>query len=801
MGLKVSDWRGRRVSRRLVDWPIFVIGVLVCMGQSAPSCCPPVCTGPNCSQASAPTNLDLATLAVKGPLTLQGVVPSQCTPWPTGKGVVGQSGPCPAQINGNSTTPGWKAGDGFTVTDGNPSATFPKMYVPSSSVNFQADVAFADDTSVLKVSHAFPPPAARTCTQNSDCPSGVCQPSSKSGSPRFCTAPPATCDDAMFPGAIEGNHAHYTVTVQRWDKTATSCNAPQPSLDPDYPAVRFDSPSPTGSSASVGGGAKGCWVDLASGATELFGSSAGAASSTIAAADGLVQSKVNVAVNLTDVATYLRYVVTVSQGDSRVPASTTVSGWAPGRASPNMAACNPNAAAVDINAVCPLSDSAFRTFFPYCTGASYYDWTIQHPTSPSLFSYSAALNPFQLIVQPLALAQLKVMPYTLIYQPPGDASKATFSTTTSFGISMAVDSKLATNQSTTVDNKGTETLSLGLSNFGIGDLLGKVGNISDAFSSATSWDKSTKLGVGTISDVATNSTTTFSSTMSLQLSNSSLTPGATGTYSGEPFWSDTFVLLVHPQVGFWQLGGVPVISMLAAAGTPAAPELLEPTVADLDTCARQAAPYTAGIPLPGTSDVLNKDECAQLLTLDPFYVLGQSLPSLASNPRAVRVGGTDYGVDPLTSADLAPTMSQVITYASTAAVTSVGSYTATVTDVLSSQGTATISLGLFGISGSDKLDNTETTTSSTDWTVTLQSSFTATAQSSTSLTGALDDHHGLKGDGSFLPARPHVEVYQDTLFGSFMFQDPSAPAAPASPAERAAAARAAAARIVKPRGL
>jgi hypothetical protein len=61
------------------------------------------------------------------------------------------------------------------------------------------------------------------------------------------------------------------------------------------------------------------------------------------------------------------------------------------------------------------------------------DWTIQHPTSPSNFSYSMALNPFQVVAQPVALAQLTVLPYTLLYMPSGNASKATFATTTSFG--------------------------------------------------------------------------------------------------------------------------------------------------------------------------------------------------------------------------------------------------------------------------------------------------------------------------------------------------------------------------------
>jgi hypothetical protein len=42
----------------------------------------------------------------------------------------------------------------------------------------------------------------------------------------------------------------------------------------------------------------------------------------------------------------------------------------------------------------------------------------------------------------------------------------------------------------------------------------------------------------------------------------------------------------------------------------------------------------------------------------------------------------------------------------------------------------------------------------------------------------LDDHHGQKGDGNLLAARPHANVFQDLLFGSFAFQDPDAPPAP-----------------------
>lgn len=676
------------------------------------------------SQEPQPTDLNLAALGIKGPVTLQGLAPWVCGAWPGGSR---PNRPCPDEFASKSA-PKWVIGDGFTVADRNPSADFPKIYIPNSLVNFQTDVTFTDDTGATQIPVVAPRPYVLK----------------------------------LLPGALEGNHGHYSLEVQIWDGNAASCSSPVPSLDPDYPPVRFDAPSPTGRSATMGGGAKGCWVALASGNADLFGSSAGAASSSVAAQNGSVTFRISIPGNLKDVSTYLRYVVTVSEGDTRIPGSESLSGWPPARPGN----CDPSSAAPNSNSVCQIGDTDFRTMY------GGYNLVIHHPTNRSYFSYSVALNPFQVVVQPLMLTQLKVLPYTLIYQPPGNASKATFTTTTSFGISMAIDSKLGVNQTTTVDNKGGVTAGFGLTNFGVGDLVGKMGSIAESFSQATSWDKGTKTSVGTIKDVATNQSTTYQSIVSLQLSNASLIPGASGTYAGAPFWSDTFVLIVHPQVGFWQLGGIPVVSLLAAAGTPATPEFFEPTIFDLDACKRQVAPYVTGIKIPGTTDVLTKDNCSELLKLDPFYGVGQRAPSLASNSRFTRVGGTDYGIDPPTGADLNPTLSQVVTYSGSTTVSNVGSYTSEVTDVLGSAGTIGLDLKIFGISGNDTIQSGETITKSTDWTVTVQSSFTATAQSSTSISGNLDDHH------PSLAARPHVQVFQDTLFGSFLFQDPEAPTPP-----------------------
>jgi hypothetical protein len=198
---------------------------------------------------------------------------------------------------------------------------------------------------------------------------------------------------------------------------------------------------------------------------------------------------------------------------------------------------------------------------------------------------------------------------------------------------------------------------------------------------------------------------------------------------------------------------------------------MEPTVADLDSCFRQIGRYSGGIPVPGTTDILNAKECYELLMLDPFYGIGQSAV-LTGNPRFVYVGSTQYGMDPLgTGADLNYSMNQVITYASSNSNTDVASYTGTITDVIVSQDTAGSKLSFYGLSGEIGTESTETKTSDADWTVTLQSSLTATAQSSTTITGEFDDHN-------VLPSRPSVAVYRDLLFGSYAFQDHDAPKAP-----------------------
>jgi hypothetical protein len=419
------------------------------------------------------------------------------------------------------------------------------------------------------------------------------------------------------------------------------------------------------------------------------------------------------------------------------------------------------------------------------------NFTVRHLDNSGL-KYVQALNPFQLVAVPVAMAQLKVLPYTIVYQPPGDASKGTFSTSASFGVSMTVDNKSTTNTTTTIDNSGSISGSAGISV----DQKTDDGAASFGFtlSGAQKWDHSTKTGVGSSNSTTVGTGTNFQTLFSMTVGDSTLIPGAAGSYASEPFWDDTFVLLVHPQLSLWTIAGQPVVSLLGASGSSTAPDFIAPTVRDLAACWLQVDPYANGIPTGSGTEVLTKDECHELLKLDPFWGVGQSIPAWTGgslqDPRALYAGETDYGIDPACAqanppcaSDENPKMQQVMTRTSSLATGGSTSFSVSVTDLVGSSFGAGLSLKIFGFGGDFKLDGGESTSTGMDMSLTLTESVTATAQTSTEIDGVFDDHHGTKGDGAFLAYRPHVVVYVDQMLGGFMYQDKTAPGPPVPPAQ------------------
>jgi hypothetical protein len=234
-------------------------------------------------------------------------------------------------------------------------------------------------------------------------------------------------------------------------------------------------------------------------------------------------------------------------------------------------------------------------------------------------------------------------------------------------------------------------------------------------------------------------------------------------------------------MGIWDFGGSPVVQLLGARGSVDQPQFAEPSAADLYACANGRAPYTNGYPLPD-GQTLDTAACSNLLYLDPFWAAGQGtrFSLQPEDPRAIGVGGTDYGMDPAGSgSDLNVSFSQ--TTAWKAAQTNSGNqtYSADVTDVVGNTSSAGLTLdekapgGInVGLSAGVTLKEGESTTTTNSWKITFKNSTAVSQQNTTQITGTMDDHNASLG------YRPHVNFFVDKLFGGYMFQDPTAPVKP-----------------------
>ena len=206
-----------------------------------------------------PAVLNMGSVNVTGPVTTQGLLPwtklihyygdiSAQEPVPAG------GAPYPSSDGTQSSLPSprWVPGSGFTVTDPYAGqAAPPKLFVPTPSLTLQAEVSFTDDTSAVAGWYLIAP---------------ACDPTTFGGNPQTCPVPQLPPPAPLLPwweldasqGLYEGNHAHYTVTVQRWVDGATGCSIPPaapdlPSPDPDFQGVYNGLGSPDTQ--------QGCWPD------------------------------------------------------------------------------------------------------------------------------------------------------------------------------------------------------------------------------------------------------------------------------------------------------------------------------------------------------------------------------------------------------------------------------------------------------------------------------------------------------------------------------------------------------------
>lgn len=421
-------------------------------------------------------------------------------------------------------------------------------------------------------------------------------------------------------------------------------------------------------------------------------------------------------------------------------------------------------------------------------------------------------TPFTAVVAPSAFIQVKVIPFTIVYQPPGNASTAFYQTTNTYSTSFKMGNSTEQNNSSstqlTASTKASIKLTIPLSgsSVGFGIDLGE------------SWDNSTKTGFGTAegtTDTATN-TYAFQTQWNL-LPNPDLIPGSGATCISatdcssetqpenpraiEPFWGDTFVFLVHPQFAMWVLDA----GQTRYVEISAVPVTADATVAQLAACWTGSTTWPNGMPcrLSYSESILQSkngaplgyggslkfvtltaEEAHRFLLLDPFFVNGQS--STIAPERGISFGSPQYGAmigqrpRPITE-----TLSHTLINSSEK--TGSATTTLSVTSVRGTDSTYNVSESLFGMLGlTGTVANGTKLSTSADMKTTYNTSTAVTVTNATQSQVMLNDQDttvaGCNLPHCHLPLkdRPSVQIFQDKQFGGFMFRDPGATSGPGS---------------------
>jgi hypothetical protein len=387
--------------------------------------------------------------------------------------------------------------------------------------------------------------------------------------------------------------------------------------------------------------------------------------------------------------------------------------------------------------------------------------------------------PFNLAVLPAAMIQLKVVPETIVYLPPGDKSNGvlkvtrTFSTTVTAGETIEIDNS-------TVQDDWMELVDQG----GFNGDIGKVFDLGFNGSNDTKWDTKTTLKTGQAleRDIQGLNQTATAFTRTIQADHTT-TPGAAGPFAEEPFWGDQIVVLVHPQLAVWDFYGRPIVQKIAASSANGVPDDIAITAAELDACSLGKPPFAQGYKFTtasGQQEVLDADECKRLVALDPFWGKGQSA-DLTGRGQIV-VASQEYGipvVGPQTENSL--DIQTITSNAETVTDQNTSTYASTVEDIVSTTSSVGITFGLntgsvfnpfnFGLSDSVSLKPGSSTDKSLTMLLTYKNSTATTHRTDVQTEGKIDDDTN-RGYS------PHVEVYQDDIFGTYMFRDPDAQCSP-----------------------
>ena len=393
-------------------------------------------------------------------------------------------------------------------------------------------------------------------------------------------------------------------------------------------------------------------------------------------------------------------------------------------------------------------------------------------------------------VLPAAFIQAKILPYTIVYRPPGDQSSGTYTATQAYGTSMT------TGNNTTIDNTETFEQSFDVKDDAKVTALIATAELADDNSNVntSNWDRNTVIGTGltvsgshtTVRSFTVGSATTdpsilpassFVTPNTCNASNytaATCTVNAGETYAQQPFWADRIVVLLNPQFALWDFNATPAMQLLGAS------DFDEVTIKDLDACISNTNQNAWRL---ANGQFLTPAECKALATLDPFYGTGQSFSPVPMR-RGVEVGSGSYGRDALNPGSTTTTkFSDIFNYQTSQTTSVSATYAATITDVIGFSWSAGLTLayqqGMYGLnagfSAGTTLTQGEKSTTGESMKVTYAASTIATYTNATEIDGAFgDDHDFYTPDcqqDSGKCYHPSVKVYIDELFGSYMFQD------------------------------
>ena len=223
---------------------------------------------------------------------------------------------------------------------------------------------------------------------------------------------------------------------------------------------------------------------------------------------------------------------------------------------------------------------------------------------------SAISQPFTAVVAPNAYLQVKVLPLTIVYAPPGNQSTVSFTTSNTYNTNYNLGSSdTQTNKDTDANSGSLDYLAkYGLSASGLGKEgsgTGASAGVDYSMGYGEAWDSQTSTGVG----VQTGQQLSGSASQGISVQygitqNHKNVPGngqvcASATdcstltqdpnwLANLPFWDDLFVLMIHPQFAIYVLGsGAKPPPVLLLEAVPMVPKLQSSSSGSAPLCKNQ----------------------------------------------------------------------------------------------------------------------------------------------------------------------------------------------------------------------